>query len=67
MPGAVKPFLIVGLVTALVAFGLLSVIAARVRKTPLALGAHWPSEVILTAVVCLSWIWAASRVVLRRA
>jgi len=70
-----------------VTFGLLSVIAARVRKTPLAigvlvaglvmlalgglariaLGAHWPSDVILTAVVCLSWIWAASRVVLRRA
>ena len=69
-----------------VTFGLLSVIAARVRKTPLAigvlvvasvmlalgglarvaLGAHWPSDVILTAVVCLSWIWAASRVVLRR-
>lgn len=69
-----------------VTFGLLSVIAARARKTPLAigvlvvgslmlalgglariaLGAHWPSDVILTAVVCLSWIWAASRVVLRR-
>ena len=68
-------------------FGLLSVIAARVGKTPLAigvlvvasvmlalgglarvaLGAHWPSDVILTAVVCLTWIWAASRVVLRRA
>lgn len=70
-----------------VTFGLLAVIAARVRKTALAigllvvgslmlalgglariaLGAHWPSDVILTAVVCLSWIWATSRVVLTRA
>lgn len=69
-----------------VTFGLLSVIAARVRKTPLALGvlvlatamlvlgglarvalgAHWPSDVMLTAVVCLSWIWAAARLVLKR-
>ncbi len=69
-----------------VTFGLLTVIAARVRKTPLALGvlvvapvmlalgclarvalgAHWPSDVILTSVVCLSWIWAASRLVLKR-
>ena len=35
--------------------------AARV-----ALGAHWPSDVILTAVICLSWIWAASRLLLAR-
>lgn len=69
-----------------VTFGLLAVIAARVRKTPLAigvliggsvllllgcvarvaLGAHWPSDVALTSLVCLVWIWAASRVVLRR-
>lgn len=69
-----------------VTFGLLAVMAARVRTTPLAigvlvaasamlvlgclarvaLGAHWPSDVILTAVVCLAWIWAASRVVLRK-
>jgi membrane-associated phospholipid phosphatase len=33
--------------------------AARV-----ALGAHWPSDVVLTSVVCLSWIWATRRVVL---
>ena len=33
--------------------------AARV-----ALGAHWPSDVVLTTVVCLSWIWAVRRVVL---
>lgn len=31
-----------------------------------ALGAHWPSDVVLTAVICLSWIWATSRVVLGR-
>jgi membrane-associated phospholipid phosphatase len=69
-----------------VTFGLLAVIAARVKKTPLAiggliigsvmltlgclarvaLGAHWPSDVILTSVVCLAWIWAASRLVLKR-
>lgn len=30
-----------------------------------ALGAHWPSDVILTTVICLSWIWASARVVLR--
>lgn len=35
--------------------------AARV-----ALGAHWPSDVVLTSVVCLAWIWAASRLVLGR-
>lgn len=28
------------------------------------LGAHWPSDVILTAVICLSWIGAATRLVL---
>lgn len=30
-----------------------------------ALGAHWPSDVLLTAAICLAWIWAAARVVLR--
>lgn len=33
--------------------------AARV-----ALGAHWPSDVVLTSVVCLVWIWAARRLLL---
>jgi membrane-associated phospholipid phosphatase len=36
--------------------------AARV-----ALGAHWPSDVLLTCLICLVWIWAAARVVLGRA
>lgn len=69
-----------------VTFGLLALIATRVKKTPLAigvlvigsvmlalgcaarvaLGAHWPSDVILTSVICLSWIWAVSRLVLTR-
>ena len=29
-----------------------------------AVGAHWPSDVLLTSIICLTWIWAASRVVL---
>ena len=29
-----------------------------------ALGAHWPSDVLLTALICMVWIWAAARVVL---
>lgn len=31
-----------------------------------ALGAHWPSDVLLTSLLCLVWIWAAARVVLSR-
>ena len=31
-----------------------------------ALGAHWPSDVVLTTVICLAWIWAAARVVIAR-
>jgi membrane-associated phospholipid phosphatase len=30
-----------------------------------ALGAHWPSDVFLTTAICLTWIWAAARVVLK--
>jgi len=47
----------------LVAFGMLALgCLARV-----ALGAHWPSDVVLTALVCLAWIWAAARGVLGKA
>lgn len=43
----------------IVMFGMLALgCLARV-----ALGAHWPSDVVLTSVICLSWIWAAARVV----
>jgi membrane-associated phospholipid phosphatase len=38
------------------------VCAARV-----ALGAHWPSDVLLTMVICLTWIWAAGRLAFGRA
>jgi membrane-associated phospholipid phosphatase len=30
-------------------------------------GAHWPSDVVLTTLVCLVWLWAAIRAVLPRA
>jgi membrane-associated phospholipid phosphatase len=29
-----------------------------------ALGLHWPSDVLLTALICVTWIWAAARLVL---
>ena len=45
---------ITGLATLMLALGC----AARV-----ALGAHWPSDVVLTAVICMTWIWAAARAV----
>lgn len=45
-----------------IGFGFLLVgCAARV-----AVGAHWPSDVLLTSLLCLVWIWAAARVVLSR-
>ena len=45
----------------LVAASLMLVLACAAR---VALGAHWPSDVVLTSVICLSWIWATRRVVL---
>ena len=31
-----------------------------------ALGLHWPSDVVLTAVICLTWLWATARVTVPR-
>lgn len=31
-----------------------------------AVGAHWPSDVVLATVICMTWIWAVMRVVLPR-
>jgi membrane-associated phospholipid phosphatase len=28
-----------------------------------AVGAHWPSDVILTVAICLGWIWAVSKAI----
>jgi undecaprenyl-diphosphatase len=33
----------------------------------IALGFHWPSDVFLTSLICMLWIWAAARGVLGRA
>jgi membrane-associated phospholipid phosphatase len=30
----------------------------------IALGFHWPSDVLLTSLICMLWIWAAARAVL---
>ena len=32
-----------------------------------ALGLHWPSDVFLTSLICMLWIWAAARGVLAKA
>jgi len=44
-----------------------SIMLALCGAARVALGAHWPSDVILTSVICLTWIWALSRVVVARA
>lgn len=31
-----------------------------------ALGLHWPSDVALTAAICLTWLWATARVTVPR-
>jgi membrane-associated phospholipid phosphatase len=47
----------------MLAFGMLALgCVARV-----ALGAHWPSDVVLTTLICLAWIWATARGVLGKA
>lgn len=45
---------------ALIAAPVLIVIAWACRVTA---GAHWPSDVVLTTVVCLTWLWALTRLV----
>lgn len=42
-----------------------SIMLVLVSVARVALGAHWPSDVMLTSVICLAWIWAAGRAVLR--
>lgn len=31
-----------------------------------AVGAHWPSDVVLATIICMTWLWATMRVVLPR-
>lgn len=45
---------------ALVAMPLLIVVGWACRVS---VGAHWPSDVVLTTVVCLTWLWALTRLV----
>ena len=44
-----------------------SIMIALCGAARVALGAHWPSDVILTSVICMTWIWAFGRVALGRA
>lgn len=32
-----------------------------------ALGLHWPSDVLFTSLICILWIWAAARTIFRNA
>lgn len=47
----------------LVAASLMVVLGCVAR---VALGLHWPSDVVLTAVICLTWLWATARVTVPR-
>lgn len=47
-------------------FAIASAMLALGCAARVALGAHWPSDVVLTSVICLAWIWATSRLVLGR-
>lgn len=47
---------------AVMAIGFGMVLAGCLAR--IALGLHWPSDVVLTCVMCLVWIWAAARAVL---
>jgi membrane-associated phospholipid phosphatase len=53
--------------TALVVVGVAGLMMVIGWAARVALGAHWPSDVILTTVVCLAWVWATMRAVLSRA
>jgi membrane-associated phospholipid phosphatase len=46
----------------LLVVSLLLVVAGGTARV--ALGAHWPSDVIATVAICLSWIWVAAGVLL---
>ena len=46
-----------------ISFGMV-VLACLAR---VALGFHWPSDVLLTSLICMLWIWAAARGVLGKA
>ena len=46
-----------------ISFGIV-VLACLAR---VALGLHWPSDVFLTSLICMLWIWAAARSVLGKA
>lgn len=47
----------------LVGFGM--VLAGCLAR--IALGLHWPSDVLLTGLICMLWIWAAARMIVSRA
>jgi undecaprenyl-diphosphatase len=46
------------------AAAILVVVGWAARVVP---GAHWPSDVVLTTLICLVWLWAVTRTALPRA